>query len=92
VKGFLDDPTHKFGTGPTHAFVQWKGTDVCMDFNCECGDFGHLDTMFAYFVKCQSCGTVWEMPCMLFPRKVEANGRDTVEANGRDTVTWEDES
>lgn len=52
-----------------HAFIQWKGTDLCMDFSCECGAMCHFDGMFAYTVKCPHCGTVWEMPTILFPRK-----------------------
>lgn len=42
-------------------FIQWKGTEVCMDFRCPCGADGHLDTSFAYFVHCPSCGSVFEM-------------------------------
>ena len=57
--------------GP-HAFIQWKGTDVCMDFHCECGAHCHFDGDFAYAVKCPHCNTIWEMPCYLIPRK--ANG------------------
>ena len=53
----------------TNAFVQWKGTDVCMDFRCECGDGGHFDGDFAYAVRCNGCGTVWEMPSNVFLRK-----------------------
>ena len=56
----------------THAFIQWKGTDVCMDFRCDCGSNEHIDAMFVYFVKCHKCGTVWEMPTYLFPRKNHA--------------------
>jgi len=52
-----------------NAFIQWKGTDVCMDFWCECGEHSHIDAMFAYAVKCWSCGTVWEMPSHVYPRK-----------------------
>lgn len=26
-----------------YAFIQWKGTDVCMDFHCECGAHCHFD-------------------------------------------------
>lgn len=55
-----------------HAFIQWKGTDVCMDFRCDCGSNEHIDAMFVYFVKCHKCGTVWEMPTYLFPRKNHA--------------------
>ncbi len=53
-----------------HAFIQWKGTDVCMDFYCECGEHCHFDGYFAYTVKCPKCEQVWEMPFNLFPRKV----------------------
>ncbi|WP_091739787.1 hypothetical protein [Phenylobacterium immobile] len=55
----------------TQAFIQWKGTDVCMDFYCDCGAEPHVDGFFASNVKCFQCGTIWQMPTMLFPRKVE---------------------
>lgn len=55
-----------------HTFLQWKGTDVCMDFHCECGAHCHFDGDFAYAVKCPHCGTVWQMPCHMFPRKADA--------------------
>ena len=48
--------THK---GKPHAWIQWKGTDVCMDVYCKCGGQFHIDTMFAYHVKCLVCGTVY---------------------------------
>jgi hypothetical protein len=51
-----------------NAFIQWKGTDVCMDFTCECGAEGHIDGYFAHVVECPSCKELWEMPMMLFPR------------------------
>lgn len=53
-----------------HAFIQWKGTDVCMDFTCECGAADlHFDGYFAYVVQCPNCLTEWEMPVVLLPRK-----------------------
>lgn len=57
--------------GKPQAFVQWKGTDVCMDFYCECGAHCHFDGYFAYHVKCPHCKTVWQMPSNLFPRKAD---------------------
>jgi hypothetical protein len=45
--------------GKPHGWVQWKGTDVCMDIHCKCGLITHLDARFAYCVKCPSCGTVY---------------------------------
>jgi len=41
------------------ACVQWKGTDVCMDLQCECGAHSHIDSYFAYHVKCPVCGKVY---------------------------------
>lgn len=55
-----------------HAFIQWKGTNVCMDFHCECGAHCHFDGDFAYVVQCPHCMTKWEMPFHLFPRKIVA--------------------
>ena len=45
--------------GP-HAWIQWKGTDVCMDVHCACGEQVHLDGYFAYHIKCGACGQVYE--------------------------------
>ena len=42
-----------------HGWIQWKGTDVCMDVHCKCGELAHVDDDFAYFVKCGGCGTVY---------------------------------
>ena len=46
----------------TNAFIQWKGTEVCCDFRCECGAEGHIDAMFVYAVACPKCGKTWQMP------------------------------
>lgn len=45
--------------GMPHGLVQWKGTDVCMDIYCKCGNSSHIDADFAYHVKCPKCGTVY---------------------------------
>lgn len=45
--------------GKPHGWLQWKGTDACMDIHCKCGHHSHIDEMFAYHVKCPSCGTVY---------------------------------
>lgn len=45
--------------GQPHAWIQWKGTDVCMDIHCKCGQHSHVDADFAYNVKCPKCGTVY---------------------------------
>ncbi len=39
---------------PTEAggWIQWKGTDVCIDLHCVCGNNGHVDGDFMYEVQC----------------------------------------
>jgi hypothetical protein len=38
-----------------HGWIQWKGTDVCMDVYCECGHHGHVDSDFFYYYECSAC-------------------------------------
>ena len=40
-------------------WIQWKGTNACIDLRCVCGAFGHLDGDFLYFVKCNACGRAY---------------------------------
>jgi phage FluMu protein Com len=42
-----------------HGWVQWKGTDVCMDIYCKCGYHSHIDDSFTYYIKCPKCKTVY---------------------------------
>ncbi len=55
---------------PANAFIQWKGTDVCFDFYCECGGQGHFDGYFAAQLRCGNCGAIWVMPFTVYPVKV----------------------
>lgn len=38
-----------------HGWIQWKGTDVCIDLHCACGHHGHYDGGFLYFYRCPAC-------------------------------------
>lgn len=42
-----------------HGWIQWKGTNVCMDVHCECGVLTHIDDDFTYHIKCGNCGKVY---------------------------------
>lgn len=59
-------------------FVQYKGTDICLDFHCICeseypgSDFGHYDGYHAYALQCGRCGRIYEMPTNLTPKLVES--------------------
>jgi hypothetical protein len=40
----------------SYGWVQWKGTNVCMDTHCVCGHHGHIDAEFFYHYRCPECG------------------------------------
>lgn len=42
--------------GTPHGWVQWKGTNVCIDLHCACGAHGHIDAEFFYEYECKGCG------------------------------------
>ena len=42
--------------GDAHGWIQWKGTTVCMDVHCSCGESTHIDEDFLYFLECGACG------------------------------------
>lgn len=44
-----------------HGWIQFKGTDLCMDVYCKCGYHSHIDDVFVYFYKCPKCKTIFEL-------------------------------
>lgn len=60
-------------------FIQWKGTDVCLDLHCPCGYHGHLDADFTYHVRCGGCGAIYEMGTQVIAKRVESPDAETQE-------------
>lgn len=73
--------------GETDVFIQWKGTDACLDFHCECGYDAHFDGLFAYKVECGGCGAWWEMPSTVYPRRCDGNEMQTAKVDA-DNEGW----
>ena len=44
----------------THGLIQWKGTDVCIDIHCKCGNINHFDGYFFYKYKCPKCNVIYK--------------------------------
>lgn len=59
--------------GKPHCWIQWKGTEVCMDVHCECGYIGHVDGGFVYGVECGHCHRRYAVGCnvVLHPYRPE---------------------
>lgn len=51
-------------------YIQYKGTDICMDFHCECGNDTHFDGDFTYAVRCPYCKGVYELSSYINTRKL----------------------
>jgi hypothetical protein len=45
--------------GEAKGWIQWKGTDVCIDIHCACGHHGHFDGDFMYYYECPACKKVY---------------------------------
>ncbi len=56
--------------GVAHIFLQWKGTEACMDIWCECGSGMHLDAGLVYQLKCMDCGALYLLPSSLPLQKI----------------------
>lgn len=56
--------------GAPRTSIQWKGTNICVDFECPCGRSAHMDTYFLYAVVCPDCGRRWELDPTLLVREV----------------------
>lgn len=46
-------------TGQPHGWIQWKGTDVCMDVHCVCGAMTHIDDSHCYVIQCPECDRIY---------------------------------
>lgn len=64
------EPNRVAPEGHAEVFLQWKGTDACFDFWCECGAQSHFDGLFAYQLKCGSCGALFAMPFTIYPVRI----------------------
>lgn len=63
-------------------FIQWKGTDVCMDFYCACGHHNHYDGYCAYFIKCKKCKKIFMLGDSVQITEVQNNvGHDFLESD-----------
>ena len=41
--------------GIPHGWIQWKGTNICIDLHCKCGAHCHFDGDFFYAYECPNC-------------------------------------
>ncbi len=55
-----------------YGLFQWKGTNVCMECYCACGESFHVDAGFADAVKCPYCGTRYGISARVEIREIPA--------------------
>ena len=72
----------KRDTTEGHGWIQWKGTEPCVDLHCTCGAHLHADeSFFFYHFKCGECGQVWELGGHIKLHKVTDKGVALLEKN-----------
>lgn len=55
----------------TELNIQWKGTDACLDFYCQCGEYSHFDGYFAMALKCWNCEKVFELQTKIVAKELK---------------------
>jgi hypothetical protein len=71
-------------SGQPHGWLQWKGTNVCMDFYCKCGYHSHIDDDFTYNIRCPACKTVYHCNRHIEMIELEEEPDCVVEGEGDD--------
>jgi len=73
------------GRNPSAA-VQWKGTNVCLDFHCSCGAQAHFDGYFCYAIQCAECGKIYavhpEIKMIEMPKEMALAVTNTIQVLG----------
>jgi hypothetical protein len=73
--------------GEAHGWIQWKGTNVCMDVHCICGAHGHVDEDFTYHYKCLACGRFFDVAGYVRLVEVPADEMTEDDLDGRCTAS-----
>ena len=71
-----------------HVFIQWKGTNACLDLYCICGSQGHLDSYFAYFYQCYNCKRKYELDVLIPMYELSEEEIHKRETEGNYTMTF----
>lgn len=72
-------------------WIQWKGTDVCVDLHCVCGAHGHVDGDFAYFLKCLKCGRIFATGQNIKLIELNAEQLKEIEGDSREPIPFGDD-
>lgn len=76
--------------GPT-GWIQWKGTDVCIDLHCVCGHHGHLDDDFTYYYRCPKCDRIYALSQTVQLIELDKEQREFVEETRQGVIKTDDE-
>lgn len=65
----------EFPGSDAEMFIQWKSTNLCMDFKCgRCRLNMHIHGDFANAIRCPKCGQIYEMGTQVKAVAVMATG------------------
>jgi len=79
----------------TSGWIQWKGTDVCMDIHCECGTHSHVDEEFFYYFQCDNCKKIYSVCPNIQFIELDKENEEFVRRDREDMIktdlNWDDE-
>lgn len=75
---------HDYSEKTAQGWIQWKGTNLCMDFHCVCGELTHVDDDFTYLLRCSKCKRVYWPQAWV--NMVELTGEDLKDAEAHGSI------
>lgn len=58
------------------ANIRWHSTDVALDLHCDCGYTNYIVGLFAFQIKCRSCGTIYKLDTAIKISKIDSSEED----------------
>lgn len=83
----LENP---YKDGEPYGWIQWKGTTVCADLYCKCGEGFHIDAAFAYMVQCPDCKTVYAVNGFIKLHEIDEYDIEDVITDEYKELEWEE--
>lgn len=74
----------------TTGWIQWKGTDICIDIHCKCGHSSHVDDYFMYYFECKKCGTIYRPQTTIAFEEMTGDHLEYVKTHSKNVIRTDD--
>lgn len=74
-----------------YGWIQFKGSTLCIDISCECGEGYHYDGSFCYFIRCPNCKKVFALNGHISLHEAQPEEYDERNVMDGEADDWEDD-